>query len=215
MKTVVMSGQYPCFCDELKKLGYNIILSEKIDVFPKPEQYHADMQVLRVNDRLFTLENRAKKAGEKYPENILLNCLFLNNTLYGKLKYIDNTVLDHCKENGIKTVNVNQGYTRCSSLQTGENAVITADKSIQKALKENGAEVLLISPGHIELKGYDYGFIGGAGFYDDNTVCFFGNIKNHPDYDKIREFINEYNSEIKIICQDMPITDIGGAVIVK
>lgn len=214
MKTVVMSGQYPCFCDELKKLGYNIILSKKIDVFPKPEQFHADMQVLRINDRLFTLENCAKKAGEKYPENILLNCLFLNNTLYGKLDFIDKTVLDHCKENGIKTVNVNQGYTRCSSLQTGENAVITADKSIQKALKENGAEVLLISPGHIQLKGYDYGFIGGAGFYDDNTVCFFGNIKNHPDYDKIREFINEYNYDIKILCPDMPLTDIGGTVII-
>lgn len=215
MKTVVMSGLYPCFCDELSKFGYNIILSKKIDIFPEPEKYHADMQVLRINDRLFTLENCAEKAGEKYPENILLNCLFLNNTLYGKLDFTDDTVLDYCKGNGIKTVNVNQGYTRCSSLQISENAVITADNSIQKALKENGAEVLLISPGHIEIKGYDYGFIGGAGFYDDNTVCFFGNIKAHPDYKKIDKFIKEHNSDIKILCPDMPITDIGGAVIVK
>ena len=67
----------------------------------------------------------------------------------------------------------------------------------------------------IELKGYDYGFIGGAGFYDSGKVYFFGNIKNHPDYDKIKEFIKYNNSIIEIICQDMPITDIGGAVIIK
>ena len=215
MKTVLMSGLYSCICKELAEFGYDIILSEKIEAFPEPEQYHADMQALRINDRLFALDNCAKKAGEKYPENILLNCLYLNNTLYGKIDSVDKTVLDYCKANGIKTVNVNQGYTRCSTLQISENAVITADKSIENALKNNGAEVLPISEGHIELKGYDYGFIGGAGFYDDNTVYFFGNIKKHPDYDKIREFIKQYNSNIEVLCQDMPITDIGGAVIIN
>lgn len=215
MKTVLMSGLYPCFCEKLAEFGYNIILSKKIEAFPEPEQYHADMQALRINDKLFTLENCAKKAGEKYPENILLNCLYINNTLYGKLDSVDDTMLDYCKANGIKTVNVNQGYARCSSLQVSENAVITADKSIKKALKNNGADVLLINEGHIELKGYDYGFIGGAGFYDNGIVYFFGNIKNHPDYDKIREFIIQYNSKIEVLCQDMPITDIGGSVIIK
>ncbi len=215
MKTVLMSGLYPCFCEKLAENGYNIILSEKIEVFPEPEQYHADMQALRINDKLFTLENCAKKAGEKYPENILLNCLYLNNILYGKLDSVDDTVLDYCKANGIKTVNVNQGYARCSSLQISENAVITADRSIEKALNNNGADVLLITEGNIELKGYDYGFIGGTGFYDSGIVYFFGNIKKHPDYDKIKEFIRYNNSIIEIICQDMPIIDIGGAVIIK
>lgn len=215
MKTVLMSGLYPCFCKKLAEFGYNIILSEKIEAFPEPEQNHADMQALRINDKLFTLENCAKKAGEKYPENILLNCIYINNTLYGKLDSIDDNVLDHCKANGIKTVNVNQGYARCSSLQISENAVITADKSIEKALQNNWADVLLINEGNIELKGYNYGFIGGAGFYDNGIVYFFGNIKAHPDYDKIREFFKQYNSKIEILCQDMPITDIGGAVIIN
>ena len=215
MKTVLMSGLYPCFCEKLAEFGYNIILSKKVEAFPEPEQYHADMQALRINDKLFTLENCAKKAGEKYPENIQLNCLFLNNTLYGKLDFVDDTVLEYCKKNGIKTVSVNQGYTRCSSLQISENAVITADKSIEKALKNNGVEVLLINEGHIELKGYNYGFIGGAGFYDNGIVYFFGNIKNHTDYDKIKEFVERNNSNIEIVCQDMPISDIGGAVIIK
>ena len=215
MKSLIISPLYPCFCRELAEYGYDIIPSKKIEEFAEPEQLHAEMQALRINDRLFTLKNCAKKAGEKYPENILLNCLYLNNTLYGKLDSVDDTVLDYCKPNGIKTVNVNQGYTRCSSLQISENAVITADKSIEKALKNNGADVLLINEGNIELKGYNYGFIGGAGFYDNGIVYFFGNIKTHPDYDKIREFIIQYNSNIEVLCQDMPISDIGGAVIIK
>ncbi len=215
MKSLIISGLYPCFCRELARYGYNIILSKKIEEFAEPEQLHADMQALQINDRLFTLENCAKKAGEKYPENVLLNCLFIGNTLYGRLDSVDDTVLDYCREENIKLVNVNQGYTRCSSLQVAENAVITADKGIAKALENNGAEVLLISPGNIALKGYDYGFIGGAGFYDNGKVFFFGNIKNHPDYDKIRQFCSLYNSDIEILYQDMPLTDIGSAVVLS
>ena len=213
MKSLIISGLYPCFCRELARYGYNIILSKKIEEFAEPEQLHADMQALRIKDRLFTIENCAKKAGEKYPENVLLNCLFIGNTLYGRLDSVDDTMLDYCREENIKLVNVNQGYTRCSSLQVAENAVITADKGIAKALENNGVEVLLISPGNIALKGYDYGFIGGAGFYDNGKVFFFGNIKKHPDYDKIRQFCSLYNSDIEIICQDMPLTDIGSAVV--
>jgi hypothetical protein len=89
------------------------------------------------------------------------------------------------------------------------------EAGIEKALKNNGVEVLLISPGNIELKGFDYGFIGGAGFYNNGTVYFFGNVKKHPDYDKIKQFCDSYNSDIEILCQDMPLTDIGSAVVLS
>lgn len=213
MKTVIMSDLYPCFCKEFEKYGYNIIPSKNITAFSNPERKHADMQALRINDKLFTLENCVKKAGETYPENILLNCLFLNNTLYGRLDSTDNSVLDYCRNNNIKLVNVNQGYTRCSTLAINNNAVITADKSIEKALKNNGAEVLLINPGYIKLEGFDYGFIGGASFCDNNKVFFFGNMEQHPEYSKIKKFIFTHNSDIEVLCKDITITDIGGAVI--
>lgn len=214
MKTVVMSDQYPCFCEGLSKFGYNIIPSKNINIFNRPEQKHADMQILKIKDKVFTLENCVRNAGKSYPENILLNCLYLNNTLYGKLSAIDDSVTGYCKENGIKLVNVNQGYTRCSTLVISHNAAITADVSIENALKNNGAEALKISPGDIILEGYDYGFIGGASFADGNKILFFGNVKNHPDYDKIKQFCENYNSKIEVLCPEMPLTDIGGAVII-
>lgn len=228
MSTFVMSHKYRCFVKEIENLGHTVISSDTVKVFPIPEQKHADMQILPINNDIFILNECTalvkklsnerllfcnKKAGKKYPENILLNFLFLNNTLYGKLSAIDKNLLDYCKENSIRTVNINQGYARCSTLVINNNTVITSDLSIEKALKNDGVEVLLISSGNIVLDGYNYGFIGGAGGkIDENTVAFFGNIQNHPDYILIEEFCKKHNVTIKVICKDMPLTDIGGIV---
>lgn len=231
MSTFVMSDKYPCFVREIERLGHTVIASETINIFPTPEQKHADMQILPIKNDIFilnectllaeNLQNERvifcdKKAGKRYPENILLNFLFLDNTLYGKLSAIDKNLLEYCYENCIKTVNVNQGYARCSTLVLNDNAVITSDLSIEKALKNNGVEVLFISSGNIALDGYDYGFIGGAsGKIDDNTVVFFGNIENHSDNKSIENFCNNHNLMIKIICKNMPLTDIGGMVKIR
>lgn len=214
MKKLVMSKKYPCFCEELNKFGYEIIPTKKINTFLEPEQYHADMQILCIKNKVITLDDCIKKPGKNYPENILLNCLYHNNKLYGKLSATDSSVREYCRENNIETVNVNQGYTRCSTLVVNEKAVITADKSIEKGMKNNGVEVLLISAGNIVLEGFDYGFIGGASFSDNNTIYFFGDITKHPDYNKIKEFTSKHNSIIEILCKTQPLTDIGGAVLI-
>ena len=216
MKRLVMSGLYPCFCEEAARHGYDIIPTKKINAFHKPEQLHADMQILKIRDRIFTLEGCVNKAEKNYPKNVLLNCLYFKNRLYGKLDTVDPSILEYCRESGIETVNVNQGYTRCSALVIGgkgNSAIITADKSIEKALKNNGEEVLLISSGNIRLEGFEYGFIGGSGFCDDGRVFFFGDVQKHPDYEKIRAFCEKYNSNIDILCESEPLTDVGGAVV--
>ncbi len=228
MSTFVMSDKYPCFVREIEKLGHTVMASDTVNAFPKPEQQHADMQILLINDSLFILNEClslaeklshknlcfcANYAGNKYPENILLNFLFIGNTLYGKLSAIDKNLLDYCSENNIKTINVNQGYARCATLVLNNNAAITSDASIEKALRTNGVEVLVISQGNIALDGYNYGFIGGAsGKIDRNTIVFFGNITRHPDFALINAFCKKHNTEIKILCNNMPVTDIGGIV---
>lgn len=228
MSTFVMSDKYPCFVKEIEKLGHTVISSDTVDTFPIPEQKHADMQILPINNDIFLINECTvlaeklpkerlffcyKKAGNKYPEDILLNFLYLNNTLYGKLSAIDKNLLDYCKENNIRTVNINQGYARCSTLVLNKKAVITSDLSIEKALKKDGVEVLLISSGSIVLDGYDYGFIGGAsGKIEENTIAFFGNVTSHPDYKKIENFCDNHNLSINVICPYMPLTDIGGIV---
>lgn len=172
MKTLFMSDQYPCFCQALLQMEYSIIPSKNIDSVPIPERKHADMQLLRIKNTVFTLKDCIRRPGSSYPDNVLLNGLFLDGKLYGKMSAIDPVVLDYCTAERIPVVNVNQGYARCSTLIINEHAVITADLSISNALKNNGVEVLRITPGHILLEGYDYGFIGGAGFATANPLSF-------------------------------------------
>ena len=213
MKTLVMSDLYPQFCHRLEEFGYKIIPTKNINTFHEPERRHADMQLLNINDRVFTQNDCKSKVGQRYPENVRLNCLYFGKKLYGKLNAVDPAVLDFCAENGIETVNINQGYARCSTFVITQNAAITADKSLEKALKNNGAEVLLISPGHIRLEGFDYGFIGGAGFTDNGTAYFFGNLAQHPDYERIKLFCKKQHVKIEIVCHEEPLTDIGGVVV--
>lgn len=212
MKTLFMSDQYPCFCQALLQMEYSIIPSKNINLFPISERKHADMQLLRINDTVFTLKDCIRRPGSSYPDNVLLNGLFLDGKLYGKMSAIDPVVLDYCTAERIPVVNVNQGYARCSTLIINEHAVITADLSISNALKNNGVEVLRITPGHILLEGYDYGFIGGAGFCDGESVIFFGDISRHPDYQLIRTFCEKQHRTIRVICKENPLTDIGGVV---
>lgn len=227
MSVYLMSDKYSEFVKAVENLGHTVIPSDTVDIFHKPEQKHADMQCLKIGKMYFLLNECeflkkslnlhnttviSEKANKRYPENVLLNCLYLNNTLYGKLSAISSDVKQYCNENDIKIVNVNQGYTRCSTLVIDKKAIITADSSIATALKNNGVEVLKICEGNIILKGFNYGFIGGAGAKIDNTIYFFGNVKLHPDYNKIKAFIDKHNKEIKILCPKMPLTDIGGIV---
>lgn len=227
MNKIIMSDKYSRFCDNLVNIGYEIVPTDTISTFYKPEQKHADMQCLKIGKKYFILNECnslkhylkqldltviSQKAGKMYPENVLLNCLYLNNILYGKSSAISKDVKNYCNSNNIKIVNVNQGYTRCSTLVIDDNAVITADKSIEITLENSGVEVLKICEGHIALEGFDYGFIGGAGAKIDDTIFFFGNIEKHPDFDKIEAFIKKYGKEIQIIYPQMPLTDIGGII---
>ena len=213
MPTLLMNDAYPCFCEALQRLGYVIIPTKKIDCFHQPEQRHADMQCLRIDDTFFALQDCQSPVGRDYPANVRLNCLYLGGKLYGNLKAVDPAVLAYCRHHHIDAVHVNQGYTRCSALVLHDRAVITADKSIEKALQKNGVEVLLIAPGHIRLEGFDYGFIGGAGFAMDSNVYFFGNITKHPDYANIKAFCEKNQLILNILCGDLPLTDIGGVVL--
>ena len=215
MKNVIMSDEYPGFCRELAGFGYHIIPTENVERFHIPERRHADMQVLMLLGRVFTLLDCNNEIGAEYPDNVRLNCLFFGGRLYGKLSAVDTSVLDFCRKNAIECVNVNQGYTRCSTLVVHDHAAITADRSVAGALKAHGAEVLLIAPGHIRLTGFDYGFIGGASFRDADRVFFFGDITKHPDYTKIRAFCEHYHSNIEILGGEEPLTDIGGAVLIS
>ena len=152
-----------------------------------------------------------KTPSGEYPFDVRFDCLGVKDVLYGKEGYVSEVI----KEYYPSFVPVNQGYTRCSVAMLSENCAVTADRGIASALEKNGVDVLIIRQGHIELKGYGYGFIGGAGApLDDGVYGFFGDLFSHPDGDMIAEFAMLH--KIKAVSlSDGPLSDNGGLLILR
>ena len=148
-----------------------------------------------------------ESASKKYPSDILLSGLFLSGRLYGRTDKLSRAVTSLSDAH----VFVRQGYARCSVCKLTESAIITADSGIADAALKNGVDVLKISEGHILLDGCDYGFIGCASFTYKNTVYFFGNIENHPDFKEIHDFAEKQSVNL-ISMSKAPLCDVGGAV---
>ena len=141
----------------------------------------------------------------------MLNCVVLNDKLICNTKTIADEVLQMAIKDNLKIINVNQGYTKCSTCIVNKNAIITSDKSIYKSCR-NEMDVLLIRQGYIELSGTDYGFIGGSSFkYNRNTLVLIGNIKLHPDYESIKSFVENHNVELLSLTEKTMI-DIGSII---
>lgn len=226
---IIMSDEKPEINESIKKLGFKVISSDNIECILPFERRHADIQCLRINDTFFLLKE-AQRLKDKllssglntididediapeYPQNVLLNAVYMNKKLYCKADSMAKAVKKHCENNNIKIVNVNQGYTKCSTAVLGD-CFITADKGIFEAMSRNGEEGLLIDSGDIELDGVDYGFIGGCTFYHKDKAYFTGDITQHKSYQNINEFLSDRN--IEIIClSNSKLYDIGGFIVI-
>lgn len=234
-KIAIISDKLPEICDKLKEFDYKLIYTECVDGFISYEKFHADMQCITIDDTVIVL-NRCEKLYSQlkneginiikslepingtYPHNIKLNAKVVGNRLLGKIDFLDSKLKELCINKCYSLINVNQGYSACSILSINNNSIITADKSIQRALKDSSIDVLKIREGHIKLHSADNdtcGFIGGAScMIDDNNVLFFGDISMHPDYEIIRKFCFDRCVNVHYI-KKIPLTDIGGAVLLN
>ena len=147
----------------------------------------------------------------KYPGDTRYNACSTGKYFIHNLKYTDEKLLKRAKELGLKLVDVKQGYSKCSIVVIDENSVITYDEGISKALINEGLNVLLISPGHVKLEGYATGFIGGASGKIGDEIIFNGNLRFHPDFDRIETFINIRGLKLKYFTE-YELTDIGSII---
>lgn len=229
MNRIIVSDENKKVIDTLRKEGFKPIFSEEIKNLLPFERKHADMQCLKIKDAYFVLKscktiiNKLVSLGKnvittdsdiigKYPENILLNAVYLKDKLYCKENSLDTTVKNYCKYNGIEIVNVNQGYAKCSTALI-DDSFITSDRGIFNKISENGVEGLLIESGDIALPGTNYGFIGGCCFGYNDKIYFSGDITKHKEYKKISDFITKHNKKT-VNLSDEKLYDVGGFIVV-
>lgn len=132
-----------------------------------------------------------KTLGKKYPENVILNGLVLDDYFIHNLKFTDPVFLE--SQSGKKFINVRQGYTKCSVAPINQKAIITSDRKICEVLTKEDFDVLLVPYGDIILPPFEYGFIGGAcGMVSDSVMAFFGNIHEYKYSEMILDFLKKH-----------------------
>ncbi len=190
---------------------------------------HADLSIFLFGKRIFTsrmFHSENKEAFERiedlgykiiligeephspYPFDIPLCARALGSeAIMANERYTAGEILELCRDEKVRLINVKQGYSACTSLCIG--GVITSDSGISSALAREGAEVLKISSGSVLLPGFDYGFIGGASGVDRKKILFCGSLDTHPNYKEIQAFASRFGVEC-ISLSELPLLDVGG-----
>ncbi|SHJ53042.1 hypothetical protein SAMN02745751_02781 [Dethiosulfatibacter aminovorans DSM 17477] len=219
--------------ENLKKLNIHVVTTRRHDTLSEPVNGHPDMVMFKDESsgiivcpeeynyyeeclQPFNIKilKGCNELGNKYPGNIRYNGVLNGNVFFHKVDSTDARILDMMKGRNIKCINVNQGYTKCSTVTLGSGGIITSDAGIMKAAVEEGFDALLISSGYIGLDGYDYGFIGGSTGFVDNTLYFTGRIDKHPDCREIMRFLYEKGIET-VFLSNKCIYDLGTIIFLK
>jgi hypothetical protein len=175
-------------------------------------EYRKGQEILESLGIPFFISEASVKCA--YPHDVPLNCFSVGKYLFAKESAVSKTLLSKAEESGNILMPVSQGYAKCSTAVAG-GAIATADKGIARAAETVGIPALLLPPHKIGIEVYDTGFIGGASvLLDENTLGFFGNIKEYPSYEVLKRFFSTVNVEI-VGLSEKPLFDYGGAITVE
>ena len=209
MSTIYISeAAHPLLRDFLINEGHIIETVKSSGITYEPVDSHPDIYMCSLGIGKPVFFGCAEKIGSIYPENIRYNAACTGKYFIHNLKHTDPTLLK-AAENTIK-INVSQGYTKCNVLIVDENSIVTSDAGIYNSCYGK-LDVLLITPGHIRLRNFPYGFIGGASGRIGGKIIFNGNIKAHPDYEKIAAFIESRDLEL-VYFPSYELEDIGSII---
>ncbi|MGL5716675.1 MAG: DUF6873 family GME fold protein [Paraclostridium sp.] len=221
-------------CDmelELKRRNIEIIKTIECKECYEAIKYHPDICVCNLGNgnivvapnvydyyneiltkRGFNVIEGNKYIGRKYPDNIAYNiCIFGNYALHN-FKYTEGNILNYINEKKIIKINLKQGYSKCSICIVDDNSIITSDEGIYNTVKAYNIDCLLIKEGNINLFNLDYGFIGGCtGLIDINKLAFLGDVTKHPDYIKIKKFLESKNKEVVCLSEE-ELLDLGSII---
>ena len=221
--------------ESLRSRGFETITMPADSSLPDPVNGHTDLKVFvyggDISVRLdYYRQNKAlidaickksklhlrlsySSASKKYPFDCGLCAAVSGKKFLYCDRSTDQSLIERFNALDYKTVNLPQGYVKCSCALLADGAIITADRGIAKITQAEGIDTLLITPGFVDLPGYDYGFIGGAsGLYGD-TLYFCGNLDLHPDCEAIKEFALKHGTKC-VSLGDNKLYDVGSLIFI-
>lgn len=238
-KICIVDFRMPTVIKEyITSLGYNIIENKFNPKVYDEISSHPDIYYINIEGNLFCSPDKAlpgyrqivgtSKVGSKYPLDVPYNIAIIGKHCCHNFKYTDLTVKKYLEETGYTFINVEQGYTKCSTVVLDDKSCIVSDIAVARSLLDAGLDVLYVSEPDILLKNRVNpliddedkmnfknsdmnGFIGGAMAKIDNTVILFGDILKLTNGMKIKKFIESKGYVLK----DFPgleVIDLGGLV---
>ncbi len=219
--------------EKLKSFGFEVLCIPRAEYLSSPVASHPDMVLFCGLGRLFChakyySENKElidkisrgviltlsdEETGDKYPYDVLFNCVTLGKYLLCNQNTVSKLILEHAQKKGLEILHTRQGYTKCSVCKVAEDAIITSDTSIHKVCLSHGIDSLLIPSGNIILPDMDCGFIGGASGVCGDFVYFCGDVDGHPSGNEIRAFCQAHKKGA-VSLSDSPLFDCGSILFV-
>lgn len=205
----------------LVRFGHTVIPCPPHPVLDSAIASHPDMLLFPVRSGIFVHASYAgalaaplplipvvTKLEKLYPHDVPLNAAPVGQYLVCRPDATAPKLLEYAQKNGMTVLPVRQGYAKCNVCIVSDRAAITEDASIAHALNGVGLDVLVISPGHVTLPGYAYGFIGGASGNDGQHIFFCGDLSLHPDGKRIEAFCRAHQKN-PISLASHALTDVG------
>lgn len=223
----------------IKSLGYEIIENGfNLNTYDEIAS-HPDIYYLKIGDMVFSAPEKkgvlpfntvscTTPIGMEYPTDIPYNVCIVGNNAIHNFKYTDNIVKFYLERHEYNLINVEQGYSNCSTCVLDDNSCITSDIGIAKALMDNGIDTLYVCEPDIKLKerlsklfkddkrmafidSKMQGFIGGALVRLGDTVVLFGDVSNLVNGTKIMRFIEKKGLKFHHF-EGLDIVDYGGVL---
>ena len=238
MKSIIVDKRIDEECERsLLRLGFNVIKLPALTMLGAAIESHPDSLFFRHKKQIFaysdyvevglevfsdireyhrelSLNFVSETPKDAFPGDCALNALVMGDILFARKDSVSDRIIDHAKKEGLRVVNVRQGYPACATLALGAKHAVTADRGLHLVFSKEGIESLLISEGDITLPPYEYGFIGGSSFVYGSSVYFFGDLDTHRDSERIKIFLKRHGFSAISLAKGV-LRDLGGAVILE
>ncbi|MBR5227394.1 MAG: hypothetical protein IKV94_02000 [Clostridia bacterium] len=225
----------------IRSLGYELIENRfNLEVYDEISA-HPDIYYTKVADKVFCDPNRyiensnmvsgVSIVGPTYPTDIPYNLAVVGKNAVHNFKYTDGILKTFLEKAGYNLIQVEQGYTKCSTCVLTDNSCIVSDIAIARELLNAGVDVLFVSEPDIKLlertnkifieqskmrfmPSEMNGFIGGALVVLGDTAILFGDVNKLINGKKIKTFIESKGLKFKWF-EGLDVIDYGGVIEVE
>ena len=142
----------------LSKFGKIIELPYQNTVYDEISS-HPDIFFCKINNKLFQAPNvkltigikGSSNIGYNYPNDARYNICQIGKNIIHNFEFTDFKILNYINSKRFNKINVSQGYTKCSICPTSDKSCITSDVGIDRILKSNNIDSLLLDNENISL----------------------------------------------------------------